>query len=79
MEDASNWIELLKGGGNAALITLAIIAVKVANRFLAALDAITKTMTENHADVIASQEQIKRAIVSINPRAARHFEKAEAG
>lgn len=72
--EISGWLELLKGGGNAAVIVLAIIAVKVAQAFLKALTGITETMQRNHAETVANQEQIKRAIVARDPYAARAFE-----
>ncbi len=75
MEDPSTWIELLKGGGNAAVIVLAIIAVKVASAFLGALKGIVEKMDANHSETIAGQEQIKRAIVSRDPPSAKFFEK----
>lgn len=79
MENPDTWIELLKGGGNAALITLAVIAVKVANAFLAALKEITTTLTKNHAEIVAGQEQIKRAIVAFDARSAKTFDQRSTG
>jgi len=75
MDDPTNWLELLKGGGNVAIIALAVIAVNVAKAFLAALKDIVETMTKNHSETIAGQEQIKRAIVARDPGAAKFFEK----
>ena len=77
--DVTNWLELLKGGGNAAIVVLAVIAVKVANRFLDALRDITTTMEKNHAEVIASQESIKRAAVASNPATAKIFDRSSSG
>lgn len=68
-----SWLELLKGGGNAAVIVLAIIAIRVAQAFLKALTGITETMQKNHAETVANQEAIKRAIVSRDPPAERYF------
>ncbi len=69
----AGWLELLKGGGNAAVIVLAIVAVRVAQAFLKALNGITETMQRNHAESVANQEAIKRAIVSRDPSAERIF------
>jgi sensor histidine kinase regulating citrate/malate metabolism len=79
MDNPANWLELLKGGGNAAVIVLAILGVKVAQAFLSALKGIVETMTKNHAEQLASQEQIKRAIVARDPASAKFFEKVNAG
>lgn len=79
MDNPSTWIELLKGGGNAAIIVLAILGVKVAGAFLTALRGIVETLTKNHAEVIAGQEQIKRAIVARDPTTAKLFDRSAAG
>lgn len=71
--EVAGWLEVLKGGGNAAVIVLAIIAVKVAAAFLKALNSITETMLKNHAETVANQEEIKRAIVSRDPATERFF------
>lgn len=71
--EVAGWLEVLKGGGNAAVIVLAIIAVKVAAAFLKALNGITETMLKNHAETVANQEEIKRAIVSRDPATERFF------
>jgi hypothetical protein len=71
--EVSGWLEVLKGGGNAAIIVLAIIAVRVAQVFLKALGGIVETMNKNHAESVANQEAIKRAIVSRDPGAERFF------
>lgn len=71
--EVAGWLEVLKGGGNAAIIVLAIIAVKVAQSFLKALTGITDTMNKNHAESVANQEAIKRAIVSRDPATERYF------
>lgn len=71
--EVNGWLELLKGGGNAAIIVLAIVAVRVAQAFLKALNGITETMNKNHAESVANQEAIKRAIVSRDPSAERIF------
>lgn len=75
--EVAEWLKLLQGGGSAGIIVLAILAMKVANRFLAALDKIVTTQAEHHADVIAGQESIKRAIVAGNPRAEKIFREDE--
>lgn len=79
MDNPSTWIELLKGGGNAAIIVLAILGVRVATAFLAALKGVVDTMTKNHAETIAGQEQIKRAIVARDPGSAKFFDKSATG
>lgn len=71
--EVNGWLELLKGGGNAAIIVLAIVAVRVAQAFLKALNGITETMNKNHAESVANQEAIKRAIVSRDPATERFF------
>lgn len=71
--EVNGWLELLKGGGNAALIVLAIIAVRVATAFLGALKGIVDTMNKNHAETVANQEAIKRAIVARDPASERFF------
>lgn len=71
--EVTGWLEVLKGGGNAAIIVLAIIAVRVATAFLKALTGITETMNKNHAETVANQEAIKRAIVSRDPQTERYF------
>ncbi len=75
MDNPANWLELLKGGGNVAIIALAVIAVNVAKAFLGALKDIVETLQKNHAETLAGQEQIKRAIVSRDPASAKFFEK----
>lgn len=75
-EDA-NWItELLKGGGNAAIIVLCIIATKVANKFLEKLEAIVTALNNNHAENLSEIEAVKRAIIFKDPEKARFFEKS---
>jgi hypothetical protein len=66
-------LKLLQGGGNAAIIGLVLIAIRVANRFLTALEKIATQHAEDHAEVVATQEAIKRAIVAGNPKAERVF------
>jgi hypothetical protein len=56
--EAGEWLKLLQGGGNAAIIVLAIVAINVAKAFLAELRALRR-----------GQEAIKLAIVAGNPRA----------
>lgn len=77
MENPTSWLELLKGGGNAAIIVLAIIAVKVATAFLGALRDVVATMLKNHAEVMSGQEKIKRAIVARDPTLAKVFDTVE--
>lgn len=75
MQDAevAEWLKLFQLGGNAGIVVLAIIAVRVAGAFLKALHAITDTLNKNHAETLAGQEQIKRAIVSIKPATEEVF------
>ena len=77
MSDAeiAEWVKLLNAGGNAGIIVLCFIAVKVASAFLSALKSIVTTMQENHAAEIAGQEDIKRAIVALDPKTAALFRK----
>lgn len=75
--EVGEWLKLLQGGGNAAVIGLVFIAFRVATRFLNALDKITTTLAEQHAGVIAGQEAIKRAIVAGNPKAEAIFSDEE--
>lgn len=77
--EVNGWLELLKGGGNAAIIVLAIVAVRVAQAFLKALNGITDTMQKNHAETVANQEAIKRAIVARDPRANDYFASSPKG
>ncbi len=77
--EVNGWLELLKGGGNVAIIVLAIVAVRVAQAFLKALNGITETMLKNHAETVANQEAIKRAIVARDPATSRFFEKGSIG
>lgn len=65
--EATEWIKLFQLGGNAGIMVLAIFAIKIGTAFLAALRGVIDTQQKNHAEVIAGQEQIKRAIVAINP------------
>lgn len=71
--EVAEWIKLFQVGGNAGIIGLFIIAVRVAGAFLKALRDIVETQNKNHAEVIASQEDIKRAIVAIRPQTEEIF------
>lgn len=71
--EVTEWLKLFQLGGNAGIIVLAIIAVRVAGAFLSALKEIVVTLIKNHAEVLAGQEQIKRAIVAIHPKAEEIF------
>lgn len=81
MSDAevTEWLKLFQVGGNAGIIVLAVIAVRVAAAFLKALTGIVDTMNANHAKVIQGQEDIKRAIVSIRPQTEEIFRQRGAG
>lgn len=72
--EIAEWLKLLAGGGNAAIIVLAMLAIKVANAFLAGLRALRDDGAKQHAELIAGQEEIKRAIVAGNPRAQEIFQ-----
>lgn len=74
--EVGEWLKLLQGGGNAAIIGLVLIAIRVAGKFLAALEKIANQSAEQHAEVIAGQEQIKRAIVAGNKAAEEIFRDA---
>lgn len=71
--EVAEWVKLLQVGGNAGIIVLTIIAVRVAQAFLKAMRDLVVTQQENHAETIAGQEQIKRAIVSIRPQTEEIF------
>lgn len=75
--EVGEWLKLLQGGGSAGIIVLALLAIKVANRFLGALEKIVTTQNTQHAAVLAGQESIKRAIVASNPRAEAIFREDE--
>lgn len=64
--EAAEWLKLLQGGGNAAIIILSIVAMNVARAFLAELRALRR-----------GQEAIRLAIVSGNPAAAEIFRRAD--
>lgn len=71
--EVAEWVKLFQVGGNAGIVVLAIIAVRVAGAFLKALNGIVDTLNKNHAETVAGQEQIKRAIVSIKPSTEQIF------
>lgn len=71
--EVAEWLKLFQLGGNAGIVVLAIIAVRVAGAFLKALRDIVDTANKNHAETLAGQEQIKRAIVSIKPSTEEIF------
>lgn len=71
--EVTEWLKLFQLGGNAGIIVLAIIAVRVARWFLDALKAIVDTQQKNHAETLAGQEEIKRAIVAIKPQTEELF------
>lgn len=60
--EASEWLKLLQGGGNAAIIVLTIVAINVARAFLAELRSLRR-----------GQEAIRLAIVAGNPKAEEIF------
>ncbi len=63
--EGTEWLRLLQGGGNAAIIVLAIVAMNVARAFLAELRALRR-----------GQEAIRLAIVAGNPKAEEIFARA---
>lgn len=71
--EVTEWLKLLQGGANAGIIVLTIIAVNVARWFLKAMTAIVDTMNANHVKTTAQMEDIKRAMVAINPKADEIF------
>lgn len=60
--EALEWLKLLQAGGNAGIIVLVLIAIKVANAFLAELRKLNR-----------GQEAIRLAIVARDPKAAETF------
>lgn len=77
--EVAQWLKLFQLGGNAGIIVLAIIAVRVAKLFLDALRAIVTTAEENHKETIAGQEEIKRGIVALKPETAELFRSRASG
>lgn len=74
--EVGEWLKLLQGGGNAAIIGLVLIAIRVAGKFLAALEKLYVAQQENHAENTANLESIKRAIVAGNKNAEEIFRDA---
>lgn len=81
MSDAEigQWVKLLQVGGNAGIIVLTIIAVKVAQAFLAELRGIKDEQTKTRVALTAGQEDIKRALVARDPQLAPMFERRPEG
>lgn len=80
-EDIGNLIKLLSGGGNAAMIALALIAWNVWKVVRETLHTIRdsilnmeKTAKESHAQVIHGQRQIKRALSTLGSGARAAFD-----
>jgi hypothetical protein len=78
-EELKTLIELVNGGGSAALIALAFLAWKIWKGVEASLDRIADKLVSCHAENKADLEAIKRAIVARDPGAARYFEKPAHG
>lgn len=71
---------LLSGGGNAALVALALLGWKIWKGVEVLLVRIADKLETNRAEAKADAEAIKRAIIARDPSAARHFDKpAQAG
>lgn len=77
--EVTEWLKLLQGGGNAGIIVLTIIAVKVARAFLAALRDIKDEQTKTRVQLTAGQEDIKRALVARDPQLAAMFARRPEG
>lgn len=72
--EVTEWLKLFQVAGNAGIVVLTIIAVNVARAFLKALRDIVDTMQANQIKTVAALEDIKRAMVAINPRAETIFQ-----
>lgn len=71
--EAAEWFKLLQAGGNAGIIVLAMIAIKVANKFLDRMDRLIEENQQTREQLKAGQEQIKLAIVAGNPKLEERF------
>lgn len=78
-EELKTLVELVNGGGSAALIALAFLAWKIWKGVEASLNRIADKLEENRAETKADAEAIKRAIVARDPSAARYFDKPAPG
>lgn len=73
--EVGEWVKLFQVGGNAGIIVLTIIAVKVANAFLAKLDKVAQEQVATRTEIRGDLEDIKRAMVANNPAVAPMFDR----
>lgn len=80
-EDVANLIKLLSGGGNAAMIVLALIAWNVWKAVRETLTAIRDSVVamrvesaSSHAELLRGQRQVKMALATLGSGARAAFD-----